>query len=45
VTSVQGKAPDLLQGPNDVFTGNWLDDVVATGGGEAYMIDPRLKQS
>ncbi len=43
VTSVDGKAPDLLQGPNDVFTGNWLDDVVASGGGEAYLIDPRLE--
>jgi hypothetical protein len=43
VTSVAGKAPDLLQGPNDVFTGNWLDDVVAGGGGETYVIDPRLE--
>lgn len=33
---------DLMQGPNDVYTGNWLDDVVASGGGEAYTIVPRL---
>jgi hypothetical protein len=29
-------APDLIQGPNDVYEGNWLDDVVAAGGGSAY---------
>jgi hypothetical protein len=28
--------PDLLQGPNDVYTGNWLDDVIAGGGGRNY---------
>ncbi len=33
---------DLVQGPNDVYTGNWLDDVIAGGGGEAYTVIPRL---
>lgn len=33
---------DLIQGPNDVYEGNWLDDVVASGGGEQYTIRPRL---
>lgn len=33
---------DLMQGPNDVYEGNWLDDVIASGGGEAYTIVPRL---
>ena len=31
-----------MQGPNDVYEGNWLDDVVAGGGGEHYTIRPRL---
>lgn len=33
---------DLLQGPNDVYEGNWLDDVIAGGGGEHYVIEPQL---
>jgi hypothetical protein len=33
---------DLLQGPNDVYEGNWLDDVVAAGGGAAYGTEPDL---
>ncbi len=36
VTTAEGQPPDLMQGPNDVFSGNWLDDVIANGGGEAY---------
>ncbi len=28
--------PDLLQGPNGVYEGNWLDDVIASGGGRRY---------
>ena len=37
VTTPEGAdAPDLLQGPNDVYEGSWLDDVVALGGGAAY---------
>lgn len=33
---------DLLQGPNDVYAGNWLDDVLASGGGGAYVTRPQL---
>ena len=33
---------DLMQGPNDVYEGNWLDDVIAGGGGEAYSVVPQL---
>ena len=33
---------DLIQGPNDVYAGNWLDDVVASGGGEHYTVRPDL---
>ena len=37
VTTPEGAdAPDLIQGPNDVYEGNWLDDVVAQGGGDNY---------
>ena len=37
VTTPDGAdAPDLIQGPNDVYEGNWLDDVVAGGGGDNY---------
>ena len=32
---------DLIQGPNDVYAGNWLDDVVAAGGGANYYVRPR----
>ena len=31
-----------MQGPNDVYDGNWLDDVVASGGGENYAVRPKL---
>ena len=31
-----------MQGPNDVYTGNWLDDVIELGGGEAYTVVPQL---
>ncbi len=41
VTTPEGQPSDLMQGPNDVFTGNWLDDVVANGGGEAYVVAPK----
>jgi hypothetical protein len=41
VTTPEGaKANDLVQGPTEVYEGNWLDDVLASGGGEAYY--PRL---
>jgi len=33
---------DLIQPPNDVYEGNWLDDVIAGGGGANYTIAPRL---
>jgi hypothetical protein len=37
VTTPPGVAEsDLLQGPNDVYDGNWLDDVLAAGGGDHY---------
>ena len=37
VTTPEGAdAPDLIQGPNDVYEGNWFDDVVRHGGGRAY---------
>lgn len=43
VTTADGATEnDLMQGPNDVYEGNWLDDVVASGGGEAYTVLPQL---
>ena len=43
VTTAEGATEnDLMQGPNDVYEGNWLDDVVASGGGEAYTVLPQL---
>jgi len=33
---------DLIQGPTDVYDGNWLDDVLAGGGGGQYTIRPQL---
>jgi hypothetical protein len=33
---------DLVQGPNDVYAGNWLDDVLAAGGGVNYYERPRF---
>jgi hypothetical protein len=42
VTTEEGADNDLMQGPNDVYEGNWLDDVIAAGGGEAYVVLPRL---
>jgi hypothetical protein len=43
VTTPEGATEnDLMQGPNDVYAGNWLDDVIAGGGGEAYGIAPQL---
>ena len=32
VTTAEGATEnDLMQGPNDVYEGNWLDDVIAVG--------------
>jgi hypothetical protein len=43
VTTPEGATEnDLMQGPNDVYEGNWLDDVIASGGGEAYTVVPQL---
>jgi hypothetical protein len=43
VTTPEGATEnDLMQGPNDVYDGNWLDDVIAGGGGEAYTVRPQL---
>lgn len=42
VTTAEGAENDLMQGPNEVYSGNWLDDVIASGGGEAYGIVPEL---
>ncbi|MFM7685753.1 MAG: ResA-like WAxxUGC motif-containing protein, partial [Actinomycetota bacterium] len=43
VTTPEGAAEnDLMQGPNDVYEGNWLDDVIAGGGGEAYVVLPQF---
>lgn len=43
VTTPEGATEnDLIQGPNDVYAGNWLDDVVASGGGGQYTVRPKL---
>jgi hypothetical protein len=42
VTTADGEPSDLIQGPNDLYDGNWLDDVIANGGGEAYGVVPRF---
>ena len=42
VTTPEGAENDLMQGPNEVYAGNWLDDVIAGGGGEAYAVVPQL---
>jgi hypothetical protein len=35
-TPADAPANDLMQGPNDVYEGNWLDDLVAQGGSDKY---------
>lgn len=43
VTTPEGATEnDLMQGPNHVYTGNWLDDVLAGGGGANYTVRPAL---
>ena len=42
VTTPEGQENDLLQGPNEVYEGNWLDDVIAGGGGANYVVVPNL---
>jgi hypothetical protein len=39
VTTQPGQPPDLIQGPNDVYEGNWLDDVRELGA-EHYYPEP-----
>jgi hypothetical protein len=41
-TPADSPANDLIQGPNDVYEGNWLDDVLASGGGQNYSVRPQL---
>ena len=41
-TPADAPVNDLMQPPNDVYEGNWLDDVLAGGGGERYTIRPQL---
>ena len=43
VTAPEGAEDnDLMQERNDVYEGSWLDDVIASGGGEAYAVLPDL---
>jgi hypothetical protein len=35
-STAPGEPSDLMQGPTDLYEGNWLDDVKAIGGGSAY---------
>lgn len=35
-TTPDGEPSDLMQGPNDLFEGNWLDDVRAIGAENYY---------
>ena len=35
-TTPEGQPSDMLQGPNDLFPGNWLDDVRAVGAENYY---------
>lgn len=41
-TAADATENDLIQGPNDVYTGNWLDDVERGGGGANYTVRPQL---
>ena len=41
-TAPDASENDLIQGPTDVYAGNWLDDVLAGGGGPEYVIRPQL---
>jgi len=43
VTTPEGAdAPDLMQGPNDVYDSNLVDTVVGGGGFKAFIVRPRL---
>ena len=39
-TTPVGEPSDMMQPPTDVYEGNWLDDVRASGGGEQYITRP-----
>lgn len=39
-TTAAGEPSDMMQPPTDVYEGNWLDDVRASGGGEQYIVKP-----
>lgn len=39
-TTAEGEPSDMMQPPTDVYEGNWLDDVRASGGGENYITRP-----
>ena len=41
-TAADATENDLMQGPNEIYVGNWLDDVIASGGGAAYAVVPQL---
>ena len=41
-TPADAAANDLIQDANEVYEGNWLDDVIAGGGGAAYTVRPQL---
>lgn len=41
-TPADATANDLLQEPNDVYEGSWLEDVIASGGGAEYSVRPQL---
>jgi hypothetical protein len=45
VTTPEGQPSDLIQGPTEVYEGNWLDDVIAGGGGERYYEAPAFPSS
>ncbi len=42
-TTEPGQPSDLMQGPTELYEGNWLDDVRAIGGGEHYY-EPFLRE-
>ncbi len=41
-TTPEGQPSDLFQAPTDVYEGGWVEDVIALGGGEAYITKPAL---
>jgi hypothetical protein len=41
-TPADADVNDLMQAPNDVYEGSWLEDVLAGGGGERYTVRPQL---